>query len=487
MGHVYEKVAEHFDAWQNIVTGAGTERDKTTANTFSWDMRLNDQTLEALYHNDDLAARVVDILPEHMLRPGYILTLPGNEQAAADLREQEEALGGLDGVQDAMVWGRLYGGAALFVGADDGRLPYEALDENNIKSIMYVRVIDRRDLIPTTWYLDPRHPKFGLPETFRVVIMPAASGVSVVANVVIHESRLIIFRGARTSLRVRRQNYGWDHSVLQKVWPVLSLYSTIWQSVGALVSDANQAVITIKDLIGQMADGKYKTILDRLAVMDRTRSSMRALVLDSDGEGFERKPTNFAGLPDILQIAGARLSAAFDGMPLTFLFGTSPGGLNATGESDTRNWYATVESKRQIYLGPRLKRFFTLLMLAKSGPTRGKIPDEWSIDYPSLWRMSPKEEAEVHNVQSDADTKYINAQVLTPEEIATSRFNGPEGYSLRTTINHDVREELMADDAIAAQLQKPAPAALPQPEGVAPAAVKPPDVGGDGDADAGGE
>lgn len=60
-----------LDSWKNILTGLGTSRDKVTHTEFSSGPDLSDQTLEQLYHNDDIAARVCDLVPDEMLRQGF--------------------------------------------------------------------------------------------------------------------------------------------------------------------------------------------------------------------------------------------------------------------------------------------------------------------------------------------------------------------------------------------------------------------------------
>jgi len=455
MGALYDAVAETLrqDGWENPTTGIGTSRDKTEDTSFSWDLRLNDTVLEALYHNSSMARRAVEQLPEYAMRQGYILQVPGptGDKVVSGTQDALAELDAEASFVDAMCWGRLYGGGLLYIGADDGRYPNEPLNETNIRTISYVRALDRRDVIPQSWYQDPMHPNFGLPETYRLVIMPSAAGVPVLTNVVVHESRTIAFRGARTSLRVRRQMFGWDHSIIQAVWAELKSFAAVWGSIDNLVADASQAVFKIDGLIQALAEGDTQRILDRMALIDRTRSAQRAVVLDAGTEDFTRVPTPFAGLPELIDRTKERLASAL-GYPVTVLFGTSPGGMNATGESDLRNWYAAIKNYRRLAVAPRLRRLFQLIWLAKDGPTRGRIPKDWSLDFPSLWDMSPAEEAAVHAQQAGADVAYINAGVATAEEIATSRFAGAEGYALRTNLNLEAREALIETDAIEEKL-----------------------------------
>lgn len=64
-----------MDAWVNEVTGFGTRRDKNEHGYIFPSRRLTDQELSALYHSDDMAARMVDIVPQEMMREGFEIQL----------------------------------------------------------------------------------------------------------------------------------------------------------------------------------------------------------------------------------------------------------------------------------------------------------------------------------------------------------------------------------------------------------------------------
>lgn len=456
------RLVTRADAWQNIATGIGTTRDKNTSTQFVWDARLDDQTIEALYHDDDMAARVCDELPDQMLRQGFSIVVDGDPEMGEQICDALDLLEAREKYVDGMTWGRAYGGSILFVGAIDNQDSSVPLAEDRIQSIDFLTVIDKREVVPNSWYLNPTEPKFGEVETYRVILTSSSNNVPIITNDVIHESRLIRFRGARTSIRQRRQNNGWDHSVLQRLYAVLQMFSMNWQSVAQLMADASQGVFKIKGLIDAIAEGEYGTVMKRLTMTDTMRSSARSVVVDSDGEDFTRIATPFGGIPELIDRTNTRLAAAA-GMPVTVLFGDSPAGMNATGESDIRGWYDKVKNQQTHYLRPRLQRLITLLCLSKDGPTGGKIPEKWDIHFPSLWQMSPKEEAEVRYLVAQSDALYVTNQIVTPEEVATTRWTGPEGFSMGMNIDDDAREALMASDAIAAKLGKAEdPAADPE-------------------------
>src|SRR5690348_4078472 len=61
------------DSWVNPYTGYGTTRDKTAVGYFSPEMIVDATAWLNLYEGDSIAARIVDLIPEEMLRQGLTL------------------------------------------------------------------------------------------------------------------------------------------------------------------------------------------------------------------------------------------------------------------------------------------------------------------------------------------------------------------------------------------------------------------------------
>lgn len=68
---------ERNDNWQNLLSGLGTARDKSSYTHLSPNDRFPPDYLEQLYLSDDIAARICDLVPHEMLRLG-IDTVPVN-------------------------------------------------------------------------------------------------------------------------------------------------------------------------------------------------------------------------------------------------------------------------------------------------------------------------------------------------------------------------------------------------------------------------
>src|SRR5258708_2034948 len=101
---------EHSDSWQNLLTGLGTARDKAIYSHYSPSQSLPLEYLEQLYLNDDIAARIVDLVPGEILRQGFLL----NGKVPNDKLNLKHHL------LDTLVKARLFGAAFIYLGLDDG-------------------------------------------------------------------------------------------------------------------------------------------------------------------------------------------------------------------------------------------------------------------------------------------------------------------------------------------------------------------------------
>lgn len=421
---VYEM--RKYDNWSNAVAGLGHSlRDKVQHTNFTPNALLSDEMLESLYHSDDMAARICDLLPDEMLRQSFQIQMD-DSNLSRDLHKTLDALGAREKFNEALVWARVYGGSGLFIGADDGQDPSAPLNLNKTRSVAFLSVLDKRELQPCTWYQNPLAPNFGEVQTYRV------------ENAEIHESRMLIFQGTRTSKRRRLQNNGWSYSILQRLYDVMRQFNLSWQSTAHLMTDSAQAVFKLKGLHAQIAANKTSDILQRMELVDMSRSVARAVLLDAEDEDFKRDNYNFGGVPELLEKFMLRLAAAAR-LPVSLLMGQAPAGLNATGDSDIRFFYDQVKAEQEHTLRPQIHRLVHVL-LACQGQGKG-----FAIKFSALWQETEPEKAVLRKTQAEIDAIYLQNQVLLPEEVALNRF-GSGGFSHETSIDTENRQLILKAD-----------------------------------------
>lgn len=462
------------DGWSNPYTGVGTSRDKMTATQFNAAGLLTSQQCSILFNSDDIARRIVTTRPGEMRRAGYCLETD-DEQLTKDLLEDAKTLGVDQKVFEAQCWGKCFGGGALILGVRDGRTQDMPLNEEGVRSIEFLTVLDRRYIHPEWMATAIKEGNVALPPgdlpihgTYQIT-SPGLGGMSV-----LHSSRIIRFEGELTDVNTRIFLHGWSLSTLQIAYEVLQLFGMSFASVGHLLQDASQGVFKVKDLMHMIANNR-QALLDRMQLVDTSRSVARAVLLEADTEDFTRVSTQFASLPELLDRIMQRMSAACR-VPVTLLMGRSAAGMNATGDSDFRAYYDSVSAEREEDYKPALLKIYRLLAKA-----RGADPEQVRIRCNKLWEPTEQEQSLTEKQDADRDVAYINAGVLHPEEVALRIKKGSRKVS-DTEIDAEAREksleielEMMKDP----EMHKPAvgePGGDPLPtpgQGTAPPAKAP--------------
>jgi uncharacterized protein len=411
-----------MDGWANLLTGLGdVNRDKRVSATVGDRAFLQATELNEMYHGDDIIARICDRPAEEMTRQWFRLNQDLDAELGKAVMQCLDDLELQEKLADAVTWARLYGGSVMLLGVEDGGAPSEPVNIDRIQSFDWVTVLDRYDIQIAQLYGDQRKPKFGEPELYQIQANLIGGG-GMPFGEYIHESRVVRFDGVRTGMRERVRNNGWCCSIIERVYPVVRDFSSAFGGMSHLLQDFSQAVFTIKGLGNMLLQDEDALVLRRLALLDMSRSVARAIPLD-EGETFERKATPVAGLPELLDRMGERLSAATD-MPMTILMGRSPAGMNSTGESDMRIWYDRMQGEQGRTIRRPLNRIIQYAMRAKKGPTRGREPANWSIAFNPLWQMDEGRQAELRAKQAATDHIYVTDGVVDPREIRQSRFGG---------------------------------------------------------------
>lgn len=439
----------HFDGWQSLLTGLGyLERDKRLSASFLAD-RITQERAEEIWLGDDIAARIVETIPEEMTRVTPSIVVAGEPGLSEDLDEALRNMHAIEEIQRALCHQRAFGGAAILLGADDGQADLsKPLDESRIRSFTWLSERTPRELVPVTWYGSVLDARYSQVETWRLVPYGAVTSLQPgeIAGPVLHESRIIKLEGITTSRRalVNGTATGWGHSIFVRILQVIQDFQVGWQGAGIILTDFSTPTLKLKGLAEALAlaGEAQRSLVSRAAAMELSRSIARVTLLDSEEE-YERHTTQVTGLAELLEKFFQRVASAAQ-MPVSMLTGQAPAGLNATGDSEMRWFYDRVRSKQMRDLLPIWKRLATLVFLSKEGPTGGKIPENWSIKIPPLWQLTDKEQAEARKVQADSDAIYIDRGVVTPEEIAISRFGGDE-YSFETQIDAGLRAEMTGD------------------------------------------
>lgn len=437
--------AFNTDGWENLSTGLGVLGADKRRNVIYRPDLITQEVGEMLWRGDDIAARIVETIPNEMLREGFSVTVPDDKDTTEEIDDALRELDLVEVMRQALYFANAFGGCGLLLGADDGSSDWSRpLNEQNIRSVDWLTAYSPRELQPITYYSDPLKPRFGDVATYRLTPLAVPTGNGKNTTVVVHESRIIRVPGIETTRLSKLANVqpGWGDSIFCRVGQVIADFQAAWQGVGILMQDFAVAQLKIKGLAEVLAgeNPNDQSLATRARMLELCRSIARVAILDADEE-YSRDTTNVTGLDALLDKLMLRLAAAAN-MPVSLLMGQAPAGLNATGDSDIRWFYDSVAALQTRRIRPPVKRVTELLLLSKSGPTNGQPVENWDVTFSKLWQLTEAETAAMHLTQAQADALNVANQIATPEEIGKSRFGGDK-YSIETQIDTDLRDEMM--------------------------------------------
>lgn len=373
-----------MDGWFNVLSGLGGKKDKSTYTQHAGYTWLDDETLTSIYIGDGLGGRIVDIVADDMTREWIDFDV----ENGAVFRDELIRLNAEEAFNIALKWQRLYGGALLIIGALDGNPPEKPLNEKKIKTIQYLKVVDRTcvDMNASEFYTDPADPNFGKVKVF--VINYNINGQLIKMKV--HSSRCIEFHNdAIPSVALHSVPLSvryWGMSSLQRIYEEVRDLGGVTQSTLNILFEFIIGKYKFNNLQELIAEGNEKQLVTRMEIMDMSKSILNAVILDNE-EDYTRDYANLAGIPEVIDRFMLKLSGSTT-IPVTRLFGRSPAGLNATGENDLRNYYDLVESNQRNKLKPTLMRLVGII-------SNYKKVSPIDIKFNSLYQTTEQEKAAI--------------------------------------------------------------------------------------------
>jgi len=303
--------------------------------------------------------------------------------------------------------------------------------------------MDRSQLTVKDKYIDPLSPKYGKPATYTLqpIIHGSTGFMGKMQDIfrqgtVIHETRLLRFDGAKLPDLLRQTNQGWSDSIMVGIDETFKQYGTTIKAGAVLMIDFITKVLKIPNLT-ELLMNKDQTLLQTRIQYAIANMSNLGITLIGSEEEFEKVQNRVAGMVDVIDKYIEIMSAATD-IPRSRLFGQQLGKLAGATET-TRAYYDIVQDYQKDNLSKPVNRLLNLLHKDPTINPKRTTPEGWGWNFNSLWQHDPKTQAETRKTQAEADEKYIMTQVLTPKEVADSRFGSGE-WSAETTLDMEARE-----------------------------------------------
>lgn len=396
------------DGWKSLLSGQGGKSDKTESTFYNTAPSFDDRELSNMYRGEGMAKRIIDLQPNDATRE-WISFVDDPQQK---LEDELKRLGAKTAFRRAMSWARLYRGSIIVMvekGVSDLTKPLSATS----KGVDSLRVYSaaRIEISSTDIITDPSSPYFEEIEMFTIRMRSGAL-------LQVHASRCLIFKGeeAPDDTSIDFKYLYWGLPVIESIYDRLKNWGSTEKGIANLMLEFNIGKYTISNLANILAQNtpeSLELIYNRMDIINASKSIINAVLLGED-ESYDRDSASLGGVDAIMDRMIISLSAVAN-YPVTRLFGRSPAGQNATGESDMRQYYDDVSTVQETWLEPPLQKLINRIAMAENVSNA-------DFEFNSLWQLTEKEQAEVDKLNAETDQIYMDKGVVYNYEVRENRF-----------------------------------------------------------------
>ena len=412
---------------QNAQTGMGTSLSGGHHTRVGYGYLLSESELRSLYRSSWLLGRVVDTPPQDMAKAGIELSInDGDEEDVAkvnaryaDLNNSDspfEAAYSVDAAfEEAYRWARLFGTAYIIVQCNGGEDPSKPLKD--VRSLDGLSVLDCYQLSPDLgeWnYVDPTYYRLSHSERMGGDRVKYAYGTR------IHRSRVLRFEGTKLHPWDIQYCQGRSDSVVQRMFEVFQKHYEVKDSVYEGLNSFSLMKVAITNLSQLIGAGKLTEIKNHLKEIALQKSVHRVLLTDDQIEktGFQER--SFSGVSENVRMFIEELTAA-SGLPFYKLWGTvGQAALADSGGAETRAYAEYINGCQNSIFRPNHTRILKMLMAAELG----RIPEDWSFEYKSIYSPTPQEEAALEQMKAATYEKYVVMGATNGQEIRKAIATG---------------------------------------------------------------
>lgn len=401
------KIIALFDRLTNVMSGMGTTADKRVYGGYNFTL-ADPAQVESAYRSSWLMRKIVDVPAIDMTRAWRSWQ---TDRDVIELLEKEERRHQLKAkVKRALILGRLWGGGAIVIGVKgQGNDPMQELQPDRVAKggLTYLHVFARHQITTGQMISDPESPWFGHPDKYSITPTNGRA-------VDIHPSRVIAFVGQPAPEGSSMQaEWFWGDPLYQSISTALHNADLAQEGFAALIDEARLDIIKIPGLMEGVGSAEYEQrLLDRLQAAKVGQSSWRAKILDG-AEEWEQRQITWTGMPDMITSYLQMVAGAAD-IPITRLLGTSPKGLQSTGEGEEKDYHAMIEARQDEILCPALDRIDQFLIRS----ALGSVPDDIWYRFNPLARLSPKDAMQIEKDRATTIKVYSDTGLLPTDALA---------------------------------------------------------------------
>lgn len=417
------------DGFDNFASRIGLNNDNAlSASLYTFNLLTRNRTqLEAAYRGSWVAGVIVDAVAEDMTRAGINVTTSEDENDIKDIYSAISRLGLKNSMCSEIKWSRLYGGALGVLQVTGQRLD-TPLDVTKVAKGQFtgISVYDRWQLNPILNNVIQDGPDIGLPKFYQLVTNLNPNGsvdYTQTGMLNVHHSRVVRLVGIELPFYQAITEMMWGESNLERLWDRMIAFDNATMSCASLIDRANLRTVGVDGLRDIIATGgEAQAGLEAMFEMMRLLQVNEGLTLIDKNDSFASTAYSFAGLSDMMLQFGQQLAGA-SGIPLVRLFGQSPAGLSATGESDMRMYYDSINAQQEA----KLRRPWDLLLKVLWRSVFGKdAPKDLEFTFQPLWQTSDLDKATIAKTNVESIIA-AHEEGLVPTKAAMQELRGLSG------------------------------------------------------------
>lgn len=415
----------------NRSTGMGTMRDSFTETEVGYVPILGEHELRQLHRGNWWVRRIIDVPAMDMVKAGVTITHPSNDaeaiqtvmglyEAGGEQSKYSRKMGGAMAFQRAEMYARWFGRGYIVMRVNGNEKLEKPLTK--VKSFEGFSVLDRYQLRPANDAINYEDPEF-----YQIArrYQRGSELKNAEFKQKIHETRVLVFDGAFIhpyDINLESADGAHD-SVVQSLYECFCRHYSVQNAIAKGLDSYSLFKVAIANLGELMMQEEGETALTKtLNSIAEMISMHRILVQDGESSNSEFQERTFTGVAENANGFRDELTAA-SGLPHYKLWGSvDKSGLADSGGAESRAWADTVNSLQVANFKDNHRRVFNALFEASVG----SIPDGYGIDYPSIYKATPKEEAELKKTEADTYSTLITAEVLNPLEVKLALATGEE-------------------------------------------------------------
>lgn len=355
-----------IDGIENLNTGLGTAKDQRSHSDFG-EVRLTKEEIIKAYRFDWVFPKAVDIPAKDMTRKWLLFSGDSTDI----IKEQYKKLEVKKVVREALIDKALYGQSHIIIESESRSLKLPLRPTDKIKK----------------FHLYNKYEFDGIEND-------------------VHQSRIYTMK----------QNKFGD-SILYKIKDSILNLLTSLDIPASLLHKADVDFLSIKGLADALRRCKNdknckdaeEKILKRVQTMYEQISMFRIGVKDSE-ESFETFSKDTSGY-DRLQMVYMQVVAGAADIPITRFFGVSPSGLNATGESEIKNYHESLSAIQDELIEPFLEIINEIILTSNQKPL-----DSFLFEFAPIRDLAPQELLGMEKDKASIISMFIDE--LDPETIA---------------------------------------------------------------------